>query len=153
MTAIETSSAIERSRSMRIEQAWAVAMLILMLAAPGAAAAPLPPDACVTLRSEYGTLVAGGAKSDMDRGPEWAKANLSPDRLGKIERLIAVEEQLSFRCGDQMTARPNLKELPKPPQPDNTGKKAEAGQPTGDIPDGMTPSNIPPPKKKRKSAE
>jgi hypothetical protein len=152
MTAIETSSAIERSRSMRIQRPYLLAALLLALASP-ANAAPLDPQACAALKTEYDGLVTAGTKSDKDRGPEWAKANLSPDRLGKIERLIAVEEQLSFRCGEQMTARPNLKEPPKPPQPDKPANKTAAGQSTGDVPDGSTPSNIPPPKKKRKSAE
>lgn len=102
----------------------------LSLAAAPALAAPLGPEACATLKTEYDGLVASGAKSDMDRGPEWAKANLAPDRLGKIERLMTVGEQLSFRCGDQVTARPALKELPKP----------ERGK--------GTPSNIPLPKRK-----
>jgi hypothetical protein len=137
---------------MQIERAYALAMLILALAGHGAVAGPLPPETCTALKTEYGSLVAGGAKSDMDRGPEWAKGNLQPDRLGKIERLIAVEEQLSFRCGEQMTARPALKEPPKPPQPDQPAK-SEAGQPTGDIFDSLMPSNIPPPKKKRKNVE
>jgi hypothetical protein len=86
----------------------------LCLAAAPAVAAPLDPETCANLKKEYDGLVAAGAKSDMDRGPEWAKANLAPDRLGRIERLIGVEEQLSFRCGDQLTARPALKELPRP---------------------------------------
>lgn len=114
-----------------------------------AVAAPLTPEACAALKQEYDGLVASGTKSDMDRGPDWAKANLAPERLGKIERLIAVEEQLSFRCGgDLLTARPIIKELPKP-EPDTASKdggKADGAQ--ASMRDG-TPSNIPPPKKKK----
>jgi hypothetical protein len=110
-----------------------------LLAAPHAVAAPLEPAACETLKVEFDSLVAGGAKSDMDRGPAWAKANLTPDRLGKIERLIAVEEQLSFRCGVQSTAKAVIKELPKP-EPDKTAGTASSGKGTW--------SNIPPPKRK-----
>jgi hypothetical protein len=110
----------------------------LSVVASHAIAAPLDPEACTTLKTEYDSLVAGGAKSDMDRGPEWAKANLAPDRLGKIERLIAVGEQLSFRCGEQLTARPALKELPKPETAATGDGKAGKG----------TLSNIPPPKRK-----
>jgi len=101
-----------RNRAMRIERAYPLAALLLLLT-PRALAAPLEPEACATLKSEHQSLVAAGAKSDMDRGPEWARANLSPERLGKIERLIAVQEQLSFRCGEQqLTARPAIKEPP-----------------------------------------
>jgi len=132
---------------MRID--WAVPGLALMLAlvVSPAAAAPLTPEACATLKTEYDGLVTGGAKADMERGPDWAKANLAPERLGRIERLIAVEEQLSFRCGDQMTARPVLKEQPKlePDKPDAADAKAVA-------PGKSTPSNIPPPKRKDMAA-
>jgi hypothetical protein len=115
-----------------------------LLAAPHAVAAPLEPAACETLKVEFDSLVAGGAKSDMDRGAAWAKANLTPDRLGKIERLIAVEEQLSFRCGVQSTAKAVIKELPKP-EPDTTAAQGA----TGTVTTGKgTPSNIPPPKRK-----
>src|SRR5690606_2874631 len=100
----------ERNRAMRTHRACLCAALVL--AASPAAAAPLEPEACAALKAEHKTLVAEGAKSDMDRGPAWAKANLAPERLGKIERLIAVEEQLSFRCGELLTARPAMKEPP-----------------------------------------
>lgn len=140
---------------MRIEQGLLCAALLL--AAPCAVAAPLAPDACASLKTEYQGLVAGGAKSDMDRGPEWAKANLTPDRLGKIERLIAVEEQLSFRCGELLTAQPVIKEAPKI---EGAGldkgelDKAAAGEIAGpgEAAEGRprrgVPSNIPPPKRK-----
>lgn len=135
---------------MRIEQGFLCAALLL--AAPCAVAAPLAPDVCASLKTEYQGLVAGGAKSDMDRGPEWAKANLTPDRLGKIERLIAVEEQLSFRCGELLTAQPVIKEAPK--IEDGGLDKAVAGEVAGpgEAAEGRprrgVPSNIPPPKRK-----
>jgi len=44
-------------------------------------------------------MVAAGVRDDMQRGPEWAKANLTPERLGNIQHLIGIEEQLEFRCG------------------------------------------------------
>ncbi|MCC7251414.1 hypothetical protein [Hyphomicrobium sp.] len=120
---------------MRIERALLQAALIL--AAPSTvAAAPLEPEACAALKTEYQGLLAAGAKSDMDRGPGWAKANLSPERLGKIERLIAVQEQLSFRCGELLTARPVINEPPPP-------EVARAG---------VSQSNIPLPKRKDASA-
>lgn len=126
-----------RNRAMRIERAHLLAALLL-LAAPPAMAAPLEPEACAALKSEHRSLVAAGAKSDMDRGPEWARANLSPERLGKIERLITVQEQLSFRCGEQLTARPAIKE----PPPEVGATAAGRG----------TSSNIPLPKRKDANA-
>jgi hypothetical protein len=61
-------------------------------------AAPLEKEVCNGLRAEHDQLVLAGAKADMERGPEWAKANLAFDRIKQIERLIAVGEQLAFRC-------------------------------------------------------
>ncbi|MGE0024844.1 MAG: hypothetical protein AB7S70_14565 [Hyphomicrobium sp.] len=136
---------------MRIEGAVpGLAMLLVLLLVPPAAATPLAPEACAALKTEYAGLVAGGAKADMDRGPDWAKSNLAPERLGKIERLIAVEEQLSFRCDNQMTARPVLKEQPKldPDKPD----KPDAKDTKTVTLEKRTPSNIPPPKRKDMAA-
>lgn len=135
---------------MPIDRALLLAAFALVLTAPVAVAAPLDPQACTGLRTEHDGLVAGGAKSDMGRGPAWAKANLAPDRLQKIERLIAVEEQLSFRCGYRLTARPAIKEPPKPPE-DGKARK-EAATPSGDLLGALGLSSIPPPKKKNTDA-
>lgn len=137
---------------MRITRIFVLLAPVAALAAPQAVAAPLDPPACAALKTEYDELVAAGAKANMDRGPEWAKANLAPDRLGKIERLIAVEEQLSFRCGEQLTARPAIKELPKPPQAAGADPDQGATKLNGNAREGGTPSNIPPPKRKNRSA-
>lgn len=146
---------------MRIGRSRLLAAILLVAAPAAASAAPLDAPACTALKTEYDGLISGGAKADMDRGPAWAKTNLSPDKLQKIERLIALQEQLSFRCGEFLTARPLLKEPPKPPQEAGAegkdgkdgkdGKKATA-KAAADSLDGATPSNIPPPKRKNKDA-
>lgn len=129
-----------------------------LLAPPAANAAPLDAPACTALKTEYDGLVSGGAKADMERGATWAKTNLAPDKLQKIERLIALQEQLSFRCGEFLTARPLLKEPPKPPQEagadgkENKDGKKDTAKAAADSLDGATPSNIPPPKRKNKDA-
>jgi len=64
-----------------------------------AAAVPLDPAACEELREKVETLRGEGAAADMARGPEWARANLAPERLQRIGTLLEVEEQLNFRCG------------------------------------------------------
>lgn len=122
----------------------------VLLAASPVAAAPLDPQACTTLKSEYQSLVAAGAKSDKEKGAQWAKSNLQPDRLGAIERLITVEEQLSFRCGEVLTARPALKEQPKPPQVLNADATS-AGTASNTAGAGKI-SSIPPPVRKNKNA-
>lgn len=96
---------------MRRPEPWLI--LALLLASPAAWATPLDPEACKSLKAEHEGLVADGAKSDMAKGVAWAEKNLKPERLAKISRLIAVEENLSFRCGQMVTAAPAMKELPK----------------------------------------
>jgi hypothetical protein len=79
-----------------------VAALMLALLAvnpPPASAVPLDPAACEELREKLETLRSDGAAADMARGPDWARANLAPDRLQRIGALLEVEEQLNFRCG------------------------------------------------------
>ncbi|HRN89602.1 hypothetical protein [Hyphomicrobium sp.] len=102
----------------------------LVLAAASAQAAPLDATECKSLKSEHETLVSGGAKKDMGKGPKWAKENLKADRLDKIARLITVEEKLSFRCGQMVTASPQLRE----PPPEETAKASPAGKGFSRIP-------------------
>jgi hypothetical protein len=77
--------------------AWAI--LALCAISPGARATKLDKSACNLLNAELAGMVATGIRDDMERGPAWAKANLSAERLSKIRRLIELEEQLEFRCG------------------------------------------------------
>lgn len=102
----------------------------LLLASAPADAAPLDPAECKSLKSEHEALLADGAKKDMAKGPEWAKTNLRADRLDKIARLITVEEKLSFRCGQMVTASPQLRE----PPPEETAKAGPASKGLSRIP-------------------
>lgn len=63
-----------------------------------AAAKKLDKPICDDLKVEQGLLQQKGVPADFAKGPDWAKANASKDRLKDIERLIHVEEQLAFRC-------------------------------------------------------
>lgn len=96
---------------MRLSVPWILAALIAVPAA--ALGSPLAPEDCKTLKSEYDTLVEAGAKSDMAKGADWARTHLKQPQLDRIARLISVEEKLSFRCGQIVTAVPNMKELPE----------------------------------------
>lgn len=77
--------------------------VFLALVSP-AVAERLTPEACELLSAEQDKL--GGARADMQRGPEWARINLPPDRLARIRRLIEVEEQIAFRCRGSHLAAP-----------------------------------------------
>ncbi|MGQ0673054.1 MAG: hypothetical protein ACT4N2_09285 [Hyphomicrobium sp.] len=72
--------------------------LALLAVRDDASATRLGKEACDALRTEETGLVTAGVKTEMEKGPDWAKSNLAPDRLQQIARLIEVEEQLSFRC-------------------------------------------------------
>lgn len=84
----------------------------LLLQAPATRAAQLDKDSCGKLKTEQAQLEQGGTRGSLGRGPEWAKANLAPEKLEQIRRLIEVDEQLLFRCG----GRP-LVILPSDPDP------------------------------------
>jgi len=77
-----------------------LAVLASIVAGYGpAAAVPLDASTCEQLQVRLDTLRSEGAADDMARGPEWARANLSPERLQRIGALLEAEEQLNFRCG------------------------------------------------------
>lgn len=63
-----------------------------------AVAEPLPKERCVELAAELKLLEGGGAVENIERGPDWAKANLTPEQINYIRRLIVVREDLQFRC-------------------------------------------------------
>lgn len=42
--------------------------------------------------------MAAGIAADMEKGPEWASANLPPNRLQQIKHFIHVDEKLKFHC-------------------------------------------------------
>ena len=66
--------------------------------AAAAHAAPLEKEECAKLKGEQAQLEQSGVRSSMGRGPEWAKANLSSERLEQVRRVIELDEQLLFRC-------------------------------------------------------
>lgn len=132
---------------MNLRRSLLAALIGSLCCAAGVRAAPLDPPACAALDKERDDLLAAGLKTDMDKGPAWAKANLAAERLAKIQRLIAIEEQLSFRCDKLVTAAPQIKE---PPKPEPAKADAAASKPGGDIFEGLNFGNLPPPKRKAK---
>ncbi len=67
--------------------------------APSVWAASLDKSACNDLNQEFAGMLATGLRGDMERGPQWAKDNLGPEKLQDMRHLIELEEQLEFRCG------------------------------------------------------
>lgn len=71
--------------------------------APVAAHATKPKldsDTCVQLRAEEAKFRQSGILNDMSKGPQWAKANLSADRLREVQHYIELDEQVQFGCRD-----------------------------------------------------
>ena len=81
-------------------------------------AAKLDDAACSALKVERARLETDSIKSDMAKGPQWAKDNLTPERLKEIEQLIGLQESVAFRCA-----------LPKPlPAPASLAKAGEGAK-------------------------
>ena len=99
-------------------------------------AAPLDAATCGQLKGEQVRMEQGGVRDRMARGPSWAKANLTADKIDEVRRLIELDEQLLFRCSTR-----NLVELPveadaepaaAPPGASEDGK--DAASPKADAP-------------------
>ena len=76
-----------------------IGLVSIMLAASCTAArAEFGQADCDRLKTENAALVKQGVPKLMEKGPEWAKANLDPAKLDQIKRLIDVSEQIMFRC-------------------------------------------------------
>lgn len=102
------------------------AALFAILAASAAPvmSAPLDKELCKVLKLDYEHLAKSPLRDDMEKGPEWAKANLPAERLKEIESFIALEEKLNFRC-------PQSKLVPSPPKAASAGSKEEKAAPAG----------------------
>jgi hypothetical protein len=118
----------------------------LAAALPGARAAQLDADSCTKLLNEHGALEQAGVEADMAKGPEWAKANLVPEKLARIRRFIEVEAQLLFRCRQK-----SLVSLPPESEPpagsDSKEQEKKAAAPRVPASGGPQKTKAPPKKK------
>jgi hypothetical protein len=57
-------------------------------------------ETCKQLRLEEAKFHQSGILKDMSKGPAWAKANLSPERLREVEHYLTLDEQVKFGCRD-----------------------------------------------------
>jgi hypothetical protein len=60
----------------------------------------LDKDTCTQLRLEQTQFLKAGVAKDISKGPEWAKTNLSADRVREIARYIKLDEEVRFGCRD-----------------------------------------------------
>jgi hypothetical protein len=112
----------------------AVAALAAALAQ--ARAAPLDTETCNKLLTEHGELEQAGVEADMAKGPEWAKANLIPEKLARIRRFIEIQEQLLFRCRQK-----SLVILPTEVEPEDKEQDKKEGEKTATTPKTSGPAD------------
>ena len=109
----------------------AVATSALTLSAAVANAAMHDAETCRKLKTEHDSMNASGLREMLAKGPDWAKSNLTKERMEQIKRFLALEEDVRFRC-PLGKARPELE-----------AAESEAGATTALQP-GETAPNAPP---------
>lgn len=116
-----------------------LATLAILPGGPGHSAS-LDKDTCNRLKTEQDGLEKAGIRATMAKGPDWAKANLPPEKLAEIRRAIELDEQLLFRCaGKPLVVLPPEADPAATPPPDDKGKPAE-GDKKEDKKNAATPS-------------
>jgi hypothetical protein len=122
----------------------------VVLAAPGVQAAALDADSCAKLKTQQEQMEKAGLKDIVARGPEWAKANLPPEKINDIKRWIEVDEQLLFRCpGRHLVNLPLEPDPPPPPPPAADDKKPDSDKAAAPAATPPAPAAVPPPAEKK----
>jgi len=79
---------------------WLVFAVALVPVAAHATKPKLDSSTCAQLRTEEKKFRQSGILNDVSKGPEWAKANLSAERLREVQHYIDLDEQVQFGCRD-----------------------------------------------------
>lgn len=111
---------------------WATSMLLLGVS-ERTHAVPLMEDACERYAAERSILMRLGVDTHLARGPDWAKANLTPPQLDLIQRYIKLDAALKFRCPEKyaalvVQAPQTQRRLDVTPPPPSRKPMAEAAQ-------------------------
>ena len=90
-------------------------------------------ETCRRIKTEHDSLGASGIREMLPKGPDWAKSNLTKERLDQARRFLALDEDMRFRC-PLGKARPELE-----------AAESEAGattalQPNEQVPGSKSPS-------------
>jgi hypothetical protein len=91
-------------------------VLAASVALSQARAAPLDAETCNKLMIEQGALESAGVEQNMAKGPAWAMANLTPEKIEQVRRFIELEELILFRCRSKV--RVTLPPDPEDKEPD-----------------------------------
>jgi hypothetical protein len=92
---------------------------LLAVAATPAAASQLDEGTCKKLQAERQGLAVLGVDKNLEKGADWAKANLKPADISLVKRYLELYEQLKFRC-EKVIA------LSEPDEGDDDGEEAGA---------------------------
>jgi hypothetical protein len=104
-----------------------------LLAGP-AAATPLDEESCKKLQTERQGLAVLGVDKNLEKGADWAKANLKAADISLVKRYLELYEQLKFRC-EKVIA------LIEPDEPEDEGEDGvtkKEGPPAPERKDGKT---------------
>lgn len=132
---------------------------MLLFASGSASAAPLDGAVCDGMKAEKQKAVATGLPADIERGPDWAKTNLSPERLKEIEHFIELDEQIAFRCPRPKPVAPPATTTASTGDPAVPGKKKSkiksSAAASGEDAEAGVPGVVPvkPHKEKRKAVQ
>jgi hypothetical protein len=79
-----------------------IALAAFLAPATGALATQPKLDAttCAQLRVEENKVRQTGILRTINKGAEWAKANLTPDQLSEVQHYLTLDEQVQFGCRD-----------------------------------------------------
>lgn len=123
----------------------ALMLLTATALSPFALAEPLPKEQCEALAAERALLEGGGASENITRGPEWGKVNMTAEQLNYVRRLIAVREDLLFRCRDHdVIGKPTLPSSAPADAPEPGRKPAvkSGARKAKDVPPPSRPSRV-----------
>lgn len=81
-------------------RAFIFAAIFALPLAAAATQAKIDADTCSSLRLEQIKFRQSGILDDINKGADWAKANLPADRLRDIEHYMLLDEQVKFGCRD-----------------------------------------------------
>jgi len=101
----------------------AAALAVVLAMAGGADAAQADKALCAKLTQDLQALKALDVDRLMERGPNWAVANLSASDLNLVRQYIDLDEQMKFRC----MAPSSLVQLKNLEDEDEEGAKPQAG--------------------------
>ncbi len=123
---------------MKAHRYLAALLTVAMVAGPVApvVATKLEKEDCDRLKAEQAQLGPKKLRDAMEKGPEWARSQLTPAEFEAMRRFIDLEEQMLFRCPQPKPALPPAATTAKAGTDDDDDDKAPAKKPARKQPAG-----------------